>query len=93
MALLDFSGTFKLETDALGTGLGVLAQRGQPIAFFSQALTGMAKCKSVYERDLIAIVLAIQKWQHYLLGRHFIVKTNQQRLKYLLEQRLVSPDY
>lgn len=33
-------------------------------------------------------MLATTKWYHYLQGHHFIVKTDNQSLKYLLEQRL-----
>ena len=63
------------------------------IAFFNHALTGKAQYKLVYERELMAIVMAIQKWRHYLLGRHFIVKIDQKAPKFLLEQRLVATKY
>ncbi|KAL0909469.1 hypothetical protein M5K25_020342 [Dendrobium thyrsiflorum] len=43
----------------------------------------IARLKSVYERKLIVIVLAIKKWQPYLLGQHFIARTDQRSLKYL----------
>lgn len=79
LALPDFSRPFIVETDASGYGLrAVFMQNQRPIASFSQVLTARARLKSVYERKLMAIVLAIQKWRSYLLGQRFIVRTDQQ---------------
>ncbi|XP_057744668.1 uncharacterized protein LOC130962477 [Arachis stenosperma] len=71
----------------------LLSQQGRPIAFLSQALSPRARQKSAYERELIAIVFVVQKWRHYLLGRHFIVLTDQRSLKFLTDQRLMDPAY
>ncbi|WVZ15409.1 hypothetical protein V8G54_012975 [Vigna mungo] len=79
LAMPDFDLSFVIETDA-------------PPTFISQALSEKAKARSVYERELMAIVLAVQKWRQYLLGHHFIIRTDQKSLRFLLEKRVLTGD-
>ncbi|XP_011000836.1 PREDICTED: uncharacterized protein LOC105108282 [Populus euphratica] len=92
LRLPDFQKPFVVECDASGTGLGaILSQNDQPIAFFSEALKGSARALSTYDKEMLAVVKAVRKWRPYLLGKPFVIKTDHQSLKYLLEQRILTP--
>lgn len=54
----------------------------------SKGLTLKHQSLFAYEKELLAIVMATQKWNMYLQGNHFVIKTDHQSLKFLLEQRL-----
>ncbi|XP_017425527.2 transposon Ty3-G Gag-Pol polyprotein [Vigna angularis] len=91
LSLPNFQQPFHIKCDASGKGVGaVLMQGKKPIAFFSKALSEGALSKSIYEKELMALVLAIQHWRPYLLGQRFIVHTDQRSLRYLLEQRITT---
>lgn len=94
LAMPNFKLPFIIKTDASGYGVGaVLLQEGRPVAYFSKVLGTRAQQKSIYAKELIAIFLAVIKWKPYLMGRHFIVRTDQQSLQFLIQQLEVNPEY
>ncbi|KAE8734899.1 EAP30/Vps36 family protein isoform 1 [Hibiscus syriacus] len=91
LALPDFTQNFYVETDASSGGIGVvLSQNGRPIAFLSNALSRRNSTLSIYEREYLVILLVISKWRHYLEGNPFVIKTDHEPLKYLLEHKLTT---
>lgn len=65
-------------------------QNRSPIAHFSTGLKGRTLSLSTYEKELMALVLAVQKWRPCLLGRSFLVRTDHRSLKLLWEQRIAT---
>ena len=85
LRLPDFKQTFTIETDAFGGDIGaVLLQNGHPITYISKAMGPKYKLLSAYEKEFYAVLFAVKKWQDYLWGQHFIIKTDQKALQHLL---------
>lgn len=70
LSLHDFSQPFMLENNAREKGIGaILMQQGEPVVFLSKALS--LKNQSLSKVELLAIVMAIIHWNHYLEGTEF----------------------
>lgn len=64
LAIPNFSKIFVVETDASQKGIGaVLVQDSHPIAYISKSLGPRWQMLSVYEKELLALVFAVQKWE------------------------------
>ncbi|KAH9801845.1 hypothetical protein KPL71_001176 [Citrus sinensis] len=87
LALPDFTKTFEIECDASGIGIRtVLMQEGRPIAYFSEKLSGAALNYPTYDKEMYALVRALETWQHYLLPKEFVIHTDHESLKHLKGQ-------
>ena len=86
------AGIFYLDTDASGVGIGgVLSQiqsgRERVIAYASRSTNKAERNYCITEQELLAVVYMIQYFRQYLLGRHFIVRTDHQALVWLFSMK------
>uniref|UniRef100_A0A0A9DXR9 Reverse transcriptase RNase H-like domain-containing protein n=1 Tax=Arundo donax TaxID=35708 RepID=A0A0A9DXR9_ARUDO len=63
-------------------------QDNHPVVFLSKALCPKNQALSTYEKECLAILLAVEKWRPYLQHGHFIIRTYQKSLLHLTDQRL-----
>ncbi|EGD77111.1 hypothetical protein PTSG_12587 [Salpingoeca rosetta] len=62
----DHNAPFIIRADASDKGIGaVLEQHGRPVEFMSKKLTSAEANYPIRQRELLAIVVALQKWRHY----------------------------
>lgn len=88
LSIVDFSKEFSLSTDASNIAIGAVLTQKQdkgerPIYFFSRTLNEHEVNYPTHEKELLAIVAAIEEFETYLKGRKFVVKTDSQCLVYL----------
>ena len=79
-----FNKTKKLtiQCDASKKGLGaVLLQKSKPVMYMSRALTETEQRYSNIERELLAIVFALERLNHYSFGRTITVQSDHQPLQ------------
>jgi len=94
LVLPNYDKQFVVTTDASGYAVGASLQqvddetkRLRPIAFFSKKMSEQEMRWAVYEQELLAIVLSLEEWRHYLVGRKFKLVTDHQSLIHLKKQQ------
>ena len=86
-----FQESFTIETDACQDGIGaVFMQKGQPIAYLSKALGEKHKALSIYEKEFLALIMAVERWRAYLQRQEFIIVSDHKSPAHLNEQNLHS---
>lgn len=92
LQLPDFSKKFVVETDACDTGIGaMLMQDDHPLAFLSKPLSAVHQQLSIYEKEFLALLMAVDRWRPYLQRDEFVIRTDHHSLCFLEDQNLQSP--
>lgn len=88
---IDPTSPFTVETDASDHAIAaILTQNGRPVAFFSRTLSNSEQKHSSVEKEAYAIVEALRKWKHYLVGHHFKLITDQRNVKFMFDTKSAS---
>ncbi|GFY46928.1 retrovirus-related Pol polyprotein from transposon 17.6 [Trichonephila inaurata madagascariensis] len=74
-----------LVADPSDTEVGAVLQQEmnelkQPLSFFSRSLTPSQRKYSSYDRELLAIYIAVKRFKYILEGRSFIIFTDHVRV-------------
>ncbi|KRH91971.1 krab-a domain-containing protein, partial [Pseudoloma neurophilia] len=81
LTIPDMNIPFILETDASEKGLGALLRQGNnPIAYASRVLNSSECNYGISEKEFLALIWGIQKFEYFLIGKPFTVFTDHQPL-------------
>lgn len=85
----NFNKPFELTTDASNFAIGaVLSQGKHPITFISRTLSETERNYATNEKELLAIVWALQKLRNFLYGiADLTIYTDHQSLKYSISEK------
>lgn len=67
-----------------------MKQADRPVAFFSRTLSQAERRHPAIEKEAYAIVEALRKWRHYLIGRHFKLITDQKSVAFMFNSKTTS---
>jgi ribonuclease HI len=81
LRIVDPSKNYVVCTDACKEGLGgVLSQEGFVVCYESRKLKEHEKNYATHDLELAAVVHALRKWRHYLMGKKFELRTDHNRV-------------
>ena len=91
LRIVDPNKDFVVCTDASKDSLGgFLTQDGHVICYESKNLKDYEKNYAVHEMELATIIHALKIWRHYLVGKKFLLLTDNIGLKYLFDQNTLN---
>jgi len=88
LALPTDEGTYTLDTDASDYGLGAVLSQKQDgvervIAYASRTMTKSERHYETTRKELLAVIFGLKQFRQYLLGRHFVIRTDHAALSWL----------
>jgi hypothetical protein len=85
----DFSKEFVVEIDACDTSIGaVLSQEGHLVAYFRKGLSVNNHKLSTYQKEILVVLMVVDRWRSYLHRNPFLIRTGHQSLCHLQDQTL-----
>lgn len=98
LSLPDPSAPFRLETDASDYATGaILSQRQNdgdwhPIAYLSQAMAPAERNYEIHDKELLAIIRALEEWRHLFLGSPHTLEiiTDHKNLEYFTTKKQLN---
>ncbi|KAL9987078.1 hypothetical protein ACROYT_G001320 [Oculina patagonica] len=78
-----------IQCDASSLGIGAaLMQEGRPLAYASRALTDPETRYATIEKEMLAIVFALEKWHHFVFGRRVIIRSDHKPFEAITKKPL-----
>jgi len=93
------SEPFQIEADSLDFATGaVLSQRSttdgkwHPVAFYSKSLSSVERNYEIHDKEMLAIIRALEEWRHFLEGVTYPVEiwTDHKNLKYFMTAKKLN---
>ncbi len=88
---------FMVEADASEGAVGAVLSQKQngkwhPVAFMSKSLSTTERNYEIYDKELLAIMLALDEWRHYLMGATVDIEiwTDHQNLQYFRQPQKLN---
>jgi len=93
------SDPFRIEADSLDFATGaVLSQQSttdgkwHPVAFYSKSLSSMERNYKIHDKEMLAIICALEEWRHFLEGATHPVEiwTDHKSLEYFMTAKKLN---
>jgi len=93
------SEPFWVEVDSLDFATGVVLsqqsttdRKWHPVAFYSKSLSSMERNYEIYDKEILAIIHALEEWKHFLEGATYPVEiwTDHKNLEYFMTAKKLN---